>query len=386
MAKWKAKLENIFERADDLSGRIRYRRKQRNDFSSPLLIMPYLGFGNDEKIILKGRVLRDKGYKTANETDSIWRNLANMYRRFETDEIPFAHVKVNFQNFEKEVIADEEGYFDIELDSEGISTTEIWHEVALELLEPVGKNSSKVKTKGEVLIPPDTAKFGVISDIDDTIMTTNVASKLKMLMTTFLSNEHTRVPFEGVAGFYRALQRGISGNENNPFFYVSSSPWNLYTLLIEFFKKQEIPLGPIFLKDFGTHTIFNSSDHQSHKLFNIKRIIDTYPKMEFILIGDDGEQDPYIYRQIVRDYPERIRTVYIRKVKREFENANDIEKLIREVQDSGSQLVFAPDSEFAAVHAAGEGLISTADLAEVHQEKILDENSPKADEIIEKNL
>ncbi len=386
MKKWKPKLQNIFERVDDWSGSVRYRLKKMNDFSSPLLITPYLGFGNDAKIILKGRVLQDKNYKTAQETDSVWRNLANMYRRFETDEIPFARVRASFQNAGKEVTADGEGYFDVELESSGISASEIWHEVELELLAPVGKNSLEVKTKGEVLIPPDTAKFGVISDIDDTIMATNVASKFKMLLTTVLSNEHTRVPFEGVAAFYRAMQKGISGDENNPFFYVSSSPWNLYTLLIEFFKKQEIPLGPVFLKDFGTHTIFNSGDHQSHKLFNIKRIIDTYPKMEFVLIGDDGEQDPDIYRQIVRDYPERIRTVYIRKVSREFENENDIEKLIKEVRESGSQIVFAPDSEFAAVHAAGEGLISTGDLAEVHREKILDENSPKTEDLTEESL
>ena len=250
MSKWKSKLQNIFERVDDLSGNARYRRKRKKGFDEPLLIMPYLGFGNEEKIILKGRVLEDKGYKTSNETDSIWRNLANMYRRFETDEIPYAQVRAFFQNAEKEVIADGEGYFDIELDAANISTSKMWQEIELELLEPIGRNGAEVRTKGEVLIPPDTAKFGVISDIDDTIMTTNVASKMKMLLTTFLSNEHTRVPFEGVAGFYRALQRGISGVENNPFFYVSSSPWNLYSLLIEFFKKQEIPLGPDFLKRF----------------------------------------------------------------------------------------------------------------------------------------
>ena len=104
--------------------------------------------------------------------------------------------------------------------------------------------------------------------------------------------------------------------------------------------------------------------------------------MQFILIGDDGEQDPEIYRKIVREYPEKIRTIYIRKVNREFENENDVEKLIKEVQTSGSQLVFAPDSEFAALHAAGEGLIAADDLAEVHREKMLDEESPKTDEIL----
>jgi phosphatidate phosphatase APP1 len=201
-----------------------------------------------------------------------------------------------------------------------------------------------------------------------------------------LSNEHTRLPFEGVAEFYRALQNGAGGSENNPIFYVSSSPWNLYTLLIELFKKREIPLGPLFLKDFGAHTIFNASDHQTHKLENIRRVLDTYPHLPFILIGDDGEQDPQIYRRIVSEYPEKIRVIYIRKVRESVGNEEEIFNLVREVRESGSQIIFAPDSEYAALHAAGENLIAARKLPEIHEEKLLDKASPKAEDLTEEDL
>jgi phosphatidate phosphatase APP1 len=385
MSKWKSRLQNIFERVDDWSDDVRYRLRSMDDYES-LLITPYMGFGNAEIIKMRGRVLEDKGFRDSNETDSKWRNLKNSYRRFGTDEVPNALVKAFFQNTEKEVKTDREGYFDLEMNSNDPLDLKLWHDIELELLDPVSKENEAVKTNGQILIPPDTAKFGVISDIDDTILKTNVRNKFKMILTTVLSNAHTRVPFEGVAAFYQALQKGVSGDENNPIFYVSSSPYNLYNLLVKFLNLQEIPLGPIFLKDFGTHTPFISGDHKTHKLENIRSVLETYSQMQFILIGDNSEQDPEIYKQIVKDYPERIRTIYIRKVNDEFENKYDVEGLIKEVQDSGSQLIFAPDSEFAAMHAVGENLISAESISEVHDNTELDKDSPKTEDITEEDL
>ena len=146
--------------------------------------------------------------------------------------------------------------------------------------------------------------MGIISDVDDTVISTNVPDKLKMILTVTLLNEHTRKPLEGVAAFYRALQKGKTGNEDNPIFYVSSSPWNLYTLMLEFLKVQQIPIGPLFLRDFGDHLIFSLQDRHSHKISNIKKILDTFRHLPFVLIGDSGEQDPEIYRANSRGVPQ----------------------------------------------------------------------------------
>lgn len=385
MSDWKSRLQNIFERVDDWSDDVRYRLRKFDDYDS-LLITPYMGFGNSGKILLRGRVLEDKGFQDSNKADSKWRNLKNMYRHFETDEVPNARVKAFFQSVETEVITDGEGYYDVELDLLSKPGENLWHDVGFELLEPKAEENKKITAIGQVLIPPDSAKFGVISDIDDTILKTNVGNKMKMIMTTILSNEHTRVPFEGVAALYQALQNGATGNENNPIFYVSSSPYNLYKLLVKFLTLQEIPLGPIFLKDFGRHTPFTSGDHKTHKFENIKKVIETYPHLQFVLVGDDGEQDPEIYKQIVKEYPNKIRTIYIRKVNNKLKNENDTEALIREVQDSGSQLVFTQDSEFAANHAAAEGMISVNSLSEIRENKALDKESRPTEEVSENDL
>ena len=382
--RWKTKLQNIFERIDDFSDEVRYRLDRFDEPDDDIFILPFLGFGNHEKIFAKGRVLEKSDDDLANETDSRWRNLVRMFHLFETDEVPHARVKAVFGNLENEIKADREGYFDIELDTGERHETALWHELKLQLLEPSIENQAE--TTGQILIPPQTAKFGIISDIDDTVIKTNVTNKMKMLATTVLTNEHTRLPFEGVAEFYRALQAGRDGDENNPIFYVSSSPWNLYTLLIAVFNKRQIPLGPLFLKDFGTHTAFHASDHQTHKLENIRRVLDTYPHLPFILIGDDGEQDPKIYRRIVGEYPERIRVIYIRKVRENTGNEEEVLNLVREVRESGSQVIFAPDSEYAALHAAGENLIAARKLPEIHEEKMQDKSAPKPEDLTEEDL
>jgi phosphatidate phosphatase APP1 len=244
----------------------------------------------------------------------------------------------------------------------------LFREVELELLEPTGENGRTARAVGRVLVPPATAKFGVISDLDDTVIVTNVTNRLKMFLTVALLNEHTRLPFKGVAAFYEALQNGATGAENNPIFYVSSSPWNLYSPLTEFLQIHKIPLGALFLKDFCNQTVFAAGDHQSHKLNSIETILETYPHLPFVLIGDSGERDPEIYREVVRKYRERIRAVYIRSIDTKNERLAAIDRLIQEIAETGCQLILAPDTVFAAAHAAAEKLISTDALTAVPRE------------------
>jgi phosphatidate phosphatase APP1 len=194
-----------------------------------------------------------------------------------------------------------------------------------------------------------------------------------MLLMLARSNAHTRKPFKGVTAFYSALRDGVAGNEGNPVFYVSSSPWHLYTPLVDFFQAQGIPLGPLMLKELGVRALFGASRHHSHKLQNIERILQTYPELPFILIGDSGQQDPEIYKEIVERHPQRIRAIYIRNVNPDPARIEALDKLIDEVRSTGAQLLLVPDSEFAAAHAAAEGLISPGGLGTIRSDKRSDE-------------
>lgn len=376
MKDWKSKLQSVVGKVDDLSDSVRARVKRLAGADSPLMITPYLGHGTADKLLLRGRVLEDAGDRLSEDADTTWKNLVNMYRRFESDEVPGARLLARFQGVEQEVVADNEGYFNLEIAPTHALTANPWQEIALELLQPTRRDGQKVFSTGRALVPPSSARYAVISDIDDTVVWTNVTNKLKMVLIVALLNERTRMPFKGVASFYRALEQGATGNEANPIFYVSSSPWNLYTPLVEFFKIHDIPLGPLFLKDFGDHLIFSSKNHRGHKMAQIESILGLYPHLPFVLVGDSGEQDPEIYGEVVRKYPNRIRVIYIRNVNPDPARIQAIDKLIEEVRQTGSQLVLAPDSEFAAAHAAAEGLIATDALSDVRLEKKVDERAP----------
>jgi hypothetical protein len=102
-----------------------------------------------------------------------------------------------------------------------------WHPVDLELLWPKAQGQVEVQVTGYVLVSAG-ARPGVISDLDDTVVKSRATDLLKMVWIILVNNARTRLPFEGVADFYKALQVGTDGREFNPVFYVSSSPWNLY--------------------------------------------------------------------------------------------------------------------------------------------------------------
>ncbi len=328
----------------------------RPEHADPVVILPYRGYGTRERLVLPGRVLKDDRVRAARAGERRWRNFAAFVHRMESDEVPYAPLVARFNGVETRLRADREGYFRIELEPGPRKAG--WHEVEL------GVDGSPIKAKGRVLVPPDNAQFAVVSDIDDTIVYSHVMSKLRMLLTVAFSNAHSRKPFEGVAAFYRALHAG-----RNPFFYVSKSPWNLYVPLAEYLELQALPEGPLFLRNFGVRM------PRDHKCVAISALLAAYPKLPFILIGDSGESDPEVYRDIVRRHPTRVRVVYIRSVNRRPDRLAAIEKLIAEVAKTGCQLVLAADSEHAAAHAAAEGLIPATDLRSVRSEKKRDQAS-----------
>lgn len=336
------------------------------------VVIPYMGFGTGERFFIQGRVLKDEGFSTPHPELSPWRNFVEFSKHIGSDEIPGARLLARFGGLEQEIVTDSGGYFSAELALPQPVAQAGWHNVEMTLLSPRPRNGGR-PTPARVLVPPATARFGVISDIDDTVLWSNVTNKLRMLTMLAVRNAHTRKPFKGVSAFYAALRDGVGGDEGNPLFYVSSSPWHLYTPLVDFFQAQRIPLGPLMLKQLRLRTMFGSGRHHAHKLDNIERIMNTYPHLPFILIGDSGQKDPEIYREVVARHPGRVKVIYIRNVNPDPERIDALDQLIEEVQDSGAHLVLAPDSEYAAAHAAAEGLIRPLEVRAVRVEKRAEE-------------
>jgi phosphatidate phosphatase APP1 len=101
----------------------------------------------------------------------------------------------------------------------------------------------------------------------------------------------------------------------NPFFYVSSSPWNFFDLLDQFLSITGLPAGPLMLQDYGIDDAkLIHLSHDDHKTTQIHEIFETYPHLPFVLVGDSGQRDPEIYRDIARRFPRRTAAIYIRDV------------------------------------------------------------------------
>ncbi len=343
------------------------RKRLRGD--DPLQIITYRSYGTLNRLYVKGRVLKEKTITKSSEKDSVWKNLVAMYKRFESDEVPHARLKINFQNELLNVVTDDEGYFVANLfTTTPLNWENMWYEVDVELIETPIPRLSPSKATAYVLVPPVDAEYGIISDIDDTIVKTTATNLLAMARNTFLHNAHTRLPFAGVSEFYKSLQLGRNGKRNNPFFYVSSSPWNLYDLLVDFLDLNDIPEGPLLLRDFGLDANKESADHMGHKFKEIKNILLAYPHLKFVLIGDSGQEDPKIYREIVKTFPGRILAVYIRDVQ-----LADREKIAIQISSELAgekvEMIVIDNSVEAAEHAGRIGLIYADAIPQIVADK-----------------
>lgn len=379
MDRWKRTLGEVAHRLEKHVDRARERvaaafPEDRND----VRIEAYRGYGTAERLYLKGRVLRGGVVPEAAEGDTVLLNLVNMIQRFESDEVPGARVVARYFGQEWSTTTDEEGYFEMWLElAAPAADGALWHQVELELPGRAARDGRPVRAAAQVLVPPAGRRFGVISDIDDTVVRTGATTPLRMARTVFLGNARTRVPFPGVAAFYAALQHGAGRADFNPLFYVSSSPWNLYGLLTEFLTLRKIPLGPLMLRDWGINEgEVLPTGHAGHKLAAIRKIMELYPDLPFLLLGDSGQEDPEIYHRVVNDHPSRILAVYIRNVHPAPDRVAAVRKLAEEVERAGSTLLLADDTVAAAEHAASRGWIPPESLPGIRDERVKDESAP----------
>lgn len=359
MANWIKVVSNVMDQTNSIWDGAKRQVLATLGIQDPLRIMPYRGYGTPEWIYIKGRVLQKEGIKPRAEDATVWKNLFNMYRRFETDEIPYAKVQVCVGDCQQNVVANEEGFFEAELKPESLAEAQ-WQKINLKLLDPPPRKQSAVTAAGEAIVVADKANFGVISDIDDTVVHTAANDLIKMIRIAYLGNEHSRRPFDGVVPFYQALQQGSEGDEGNPIFYVSSSAWNMYDLFAKFMDLNDIPAGPILLRDIELSPAnLLSFEHKSHKREQIDPILKQFPDLSFILIGDSGQQDAEIYSEMVKDYPDRILGVYIRNVTpADKERREQLLAIAQQVCSAGIEFVLFSDTAFAAEHAAKQGWIA----------------------------
>ena len=316
--------------------------------------------------------------------DRWWDNLVNTYRRWDTQEVPGAVVTAELGGAAQEVVADEEGYAWFRFSpppvgdsgggsgggSGGAFTSTAHLLVADSAADRAVDPRAEAATRGplvEVELPvirpgPD-APFAVVSDLDDTVIHTGITNLLTAARLTFLHNALTRKPLPGVSALYRAL--GGTGGRRVPFFYVSSSAWNLHDLLTDFLRLNRLPVGPLLLQDLGLDRFkFLKQPGHTHKLDKARSLVDAFPRLPFVLIGDSGQADPHLYATLARERPGRVAAVLIRDVDAGRKTGRDVaaEAELAAARAAGTPAFLVHDSVEAAEHLIRLGLLDAAAL------------------------
>ncbi|ANU06823.1 phosphatase domain-containing protein [Paraurantiacibacter namhicola] len=310
---------------------------------APVRIQPYFGHRSRGRLLLSARALKS-GSPNFRKTGGRLQAIRTMLAQFASREAEGVEVRLEIEladgrseSFTR--VTDAEGFvhFDVTLDPElAMPDATMWDVVALHWTNEDGPQC----VEGHVLAPAANARLAVISDIDDTIIETGITGGFRSIARNWrrvvaqLPEDRIAVPgadaFYGALGGGAVLQDGASSANkhipatNRPFFYISSSPWNLYSYLIAFQRANKLPLGPLKLRDWGfDRATLGKKGHGAHKSAAIREILAMYPDLRFALIGDDTQGDLPAYGEAVRAYPGRIAAIFMRKAAGEVLNAEE---------------------------------------------------------------
>lgn len=332
-----------------------------------LLIEPYRGYGSGQRIYLRGRILTDKGIE-AEQGESFWNKLIDNFNRFDSNEIPNIPLHIKFDAKVYHTHTDREGFFLLDLE-EGppLEVHETWKQIRIivEKLQDKKWSNSKIESIGEIMMPSSQAKFGVISDIDDTILKTDVAFKARAVSNTIFKNPYDRQQLKGMSSWIKGLHHNVNQSNTNPIFYVSKSPRNIYKYLSKFLSYNQFPKGPILLRDFGRQVVPRSKDYPGHKKEEIIRILKSYPNLKFILVGDIAGDDPVLYYEIQQEFPVQVLAVYIRDI-----NHRRKQKKFAQWLDKRSfpNLFVMKNALEGAMHAVDRGWIQQQTVEKIRDE------------------
>lgn len=318
-------------------------------------IRVYHSYGDDDRCFVIGHVLEDapeRETSTCPEEGGWLSNARAMLRLFSVKPQPGALVEVCFGGVTFTTTTNAEGFFHVDLLGDTPHRAG-WHNVSAKGLSGA---AAGVEGDGKVFHPVS-KKQGFISDIDDTFLVSHSRNIFRRLRALLTKTPQTRKPFEGVVAHYQALALNNTTEDNpHPFFYVSSSEWNLYDYIRDFCRYHGLPEGIFLLsslKQLSSFVKSGSNNHQT-KYDRIARIMEEYPATHFVLLGDDTQHDPEIYRKIVAQFGTQVNAVYLRRRTKSKVAATKV--LLDEIRAAGVPVCYFRHSNEALEHSRKIGL------------------------------
>jgi len=318
------------------------------------IIKLYRGYANEQELIVLGHVFKptkkveydfqDKNFKNAS-------SIIGMYR-MKTWTNADIYLKHNDKIIRTKTLSD--GYFKFCIPLEENEYGWIDYEVSLNY-------ENKTITAKESYIRPKVDLLGIISDIDDTFLVSYTMNPLRKLYNLLFRNVNRRKIFEDVTMHYQALsQAGRKENEElNIFFYVSSSEWNLYRFIVKFTEIHQLPKAVLLLKDIKTsltNFFWTGRGDHNHKFEKIKHILEFYPNLKYVLIGDDSQEDPYLYESICKIFPLTVQAIYIRQTSKL--KKQKVINTLKNLESLSVSVCYFKKSKEAIAHSKKIGLIN----------------------------
>lgn len=314
----------------------------------------YRGYVNEDELVVFGHVFESWAPDKYKIDRRGIKHAVAILHMFRIKPLENKEVRLRFKNIDVTTRTLDDGYFRFTIPFNEVLESG-WHpyEVSCDL------DKFGIVNCGELLKPFE-SKYGIISDIDDTFLISHSSSIFKKLYVMLSKNVHKRKVFADVVRHYQALSLGgqSADTATNSFFYVSSSEWNLYEFIDSFARLHELPKAVIRLKKIksGLSDFFKTGrgDHD-HKFVKIKEIISFYPNIEYVLLGDDSQHDPYIYERVCKIFPKNIKAVYIRQTRKHTKK--QVATILHNIEAMHVATCYFKTSDKAILHSKAHGLI-----------------------------
>ena len=254
-----------------------------------------------------GRVVDAPDEAAAELADTRWRNLEQSLGLFDVDECERCPVEARGPAGDVDrAMTDGEGYFDATLDVAGLAPG--WRTVRAA--------SGEASGTGELLVVPAADRLGIVSDVDDTVLVSEVSDKVRLLANTFLKNPLQREAVPGVAALYRRALAANPEPGSAAMFYLSASPNELAGPITELLDANGFPKGVLLTKRLTADRARDPLlDQLAYKVARLESVFRALPHVGFVLVGDDVEDDPEAYETMRERHPERVRAIWIRRVR-----------------------------------------------------------------------
>ncbi len=313
----------------------------------------YRGYANDQELIVMGHVFKPTTKEDYDFDKRNFKNAKSVIRMFRIKTQKNASVYLEHNGIKIHTKSLDDGYFKFCIPLHR-DLAFGWNEYKVSIMH----NGKEIVSKGSYIRPHE-GNWGFISDIDDTFLVSHTKNAFKKLYILLFRNVNDRKIFEDVVPHYQALSSAgrNSDDEKNAFFYVSSSEWNLYRFITQFTELHELPKAVLLLKDIKTSLtdffLTGRGDH-NHKFEKIKHILEFYPHLKYVLLGDDSQHDPYLYETICKIFPVTVKAVYIRQTgKHKKQKAVDA---LKNMESMGVDTCYFKNSSEAIEHSKRIGI------------------------------